>query len=1018
MDQTDDARPPLMRIYTFGGITLEQLVSSPSDPTPRYQRIPHDVWQSRGPALTMLKILVSCPVLSARQATQEELIDAIWTEDDQQKMGDVEKALRSAASILRKVLTPEGSTESLLLVIPGTSGESTIYKLVGQDRLWIDADHFETLVARAIRTSDVQAVQPLWQEAKHVYQGTFLDSNRYQDWSQARRESLHADYRRLVLYLADLYLRSGEVQMAGELLEPFVALYPTDEDALCALMSVLEHQGSYHAAWQLYRRARGQEGPQDQQLSHRLHAIAKRIRERLRTPAQPLLMRSHIDWGEAPQAETLYGRSKELEQLETWIVQNHARLVAVVGMAGIGKTSLVVNLVEQVKSAFECILWRSLHNAPSLRTLLAQCLTFFSPEQAADMPTDEATQITMLLRLLQQHRCLLILDGMESLFQPGTYAGTYREGYTGYGTLLSQAGEARHQSCILLISRELPREMVLLEEKYADVHTYQIDGLSPEEGWHLLQKLGMQGTEGAMLVQTYAGNPLLLKLVVRSIHEMFQSDVARFLHNGIVVIDEVREVLDTQWGSLSLQEQDLLSTIVREPEGITLTMLQETCESEVEKRVIVKILRSLQLRSLMKLGATGIALSKVLRAYIVERFAPDHQVMLTTSTFSSFARIAMPNEPETTLELDGVELLDKSRRHMLWQTGSLDSTHTFVLPDTLSRRQALMTVLIGVSGVVMGIPTTVSLSSLGDEVLPYCAANIASAWTLANGNRHDMFHAKTVVASYLPLLTDVARRPSSYQTMAADLATQCYRLEAILGYHTENLSVAEQKAKKAVTYSRMANNPNLLVTSLVLHALISYYTDRPEMALEKCLEASQYLHQVTHAVRSYLYRMQAACLAQLDQEEEALTTLDLAHEMFLKHPASEKPFVHAAHDQFELYLWDGITHMHLGQYDKASQALEQVDPHNAYAVLPPRVRTGFLNNLVFMELRRTAETRDMERCITLWTEAMRQAVVLKSELRFQEAYRAYNEMMIAFPGESRVKQLRRTIRRWDHHEDE
>jgi DNA-binding SARP family transcriptional activator len=290
-----DSSPPLMRIYTFGGITIEQLVPDPSDPIPRYQRIPHEVWQSRGPALSMLKILISRPALAARQATQEELIDAIWTEDEQGKMGDVEKALRAAASVLRKVLTPEGSSESLLLVIPGTGGESTIYKLARQDRLWLDADYIESLVARAIRTPDIQAVLPLWQEASSLYRGGFLENNRYQDWSHARRESLHADYRRLVLYVADVYLRSGDVRIAGELLEPFVSLHPTDEDALGLLLLVLEHQEQYHAAWRLYRRAREQEGQQDQQISPRLHAIAKRIREHLLTPAQPIHVRAHTN---------------------------------------------------------------------------------------------------------------------------------------------------------------------------------------------------------------------------------------------------------------------------------------------------------------------------------------------------------------------------------------------------------------------------------------------------------------------------------------------------------------------------------------------------------------------------------------------------------------------------------------------------------------------------------------------------------------------------------------------------
>ena len=257
----------------------------------------------------------------------------------------------------------------------------------------------------------------------------------------------------------------------------------------------------------------------------------------------------------------------------------------------------------------------------------------------------------------------------------------------------------------------------------------------------------------------------------------------------------------------------------------------------------------------------------------------------------------------------------------------------------------------------------------------------------------------------------IANQASSYQKIAANQAAQCYRLQAILGYHLESLIVAENHAKNAVTFSRLADDPNLLVTSLVLHALIHHYMGRPAKGLEKCEEANLYLDQTTYAVRSYLYRTQAVCQAQLDQENEALTSLHLAYDNFFKHPASEKPFVHAAHDQFELSLWDGITRHHLGQHAIAQEILEKVNP--LVPGIPERVRTGFLNNLVFAEVRMSPERRDMERSITIWTEAVKSAIDLKSELRFGEARQAYDHMLVAFPGEQRVKSLKGIIKHWD-----
>jgi tetratricopeptide (TPR) repeat protein len=301
------------------------------------------------------------------------------------------------------------------------------------------------------------------------------------------------------------------------------------------------------------------------------------------------------------------------------------------------------------------------------------------------------------------------------------------------------------------------------------------------------------------------------------------------------------------------------------------------------------------------------------------------------------------------------------------------------------------------------------MTSTTEEILNFCARDISRCWELGKGNGNEIILARSAISSYIPTLISIATKESPYQALAADQTAQCYRLEAILGYHLESLSIAEEKAKNAVTYSKIAGDPNLIVTSLVLQALIYYYMDRPEKGLEKCQEASLHLNQASHAVHSYYYRTQAACLAQIGQETAALTSIDQAHENFMKHPKSEKPFMHAAHDRFELALWDGITRCHIGQHSTALQSLESANPFSKN--IPERIRTGFLNNLVLTQLQ--SDDRDIEQCISTWTEAMKSAIDLKSELRFTEATQAYKGMIVAFPREQKIKQLRPLIRRWD-----
>lgn len=156
-------------------------------------------------------------------------------------------------------------------------------------------------------------------------------------------------------------------------------------------------------------------------------------------PAEQPLQRRE-DWGTAPDVSVFYGRQTELADLERWVVSDRCRLVAVLGMGGMGKTTLVTKLAQWIKNEFAYVLWRSLLNAPPLADILSDALKFLSDQQMLDLPDDPGRQISQLITLLRERRCLLILDNAETILQPGGRAGHYRAGYDAYGQLLRQPG--------------------------------------------------------------------------------------------------------------------------------------------------------------------------------------------------------------------------------------------------------------------------------------------------------------------------------------------------------------------------------------------------------------------------------------------------------------------------------------------------------------------------------------------------------------------------------------------------
>lgn len=192
------------------------------------------------------------------------------------------------------------------------------------------------------------------------------------------------------------------------------------------------------------------------------------------------------DWGEAIDVSVFYGRTEELATLETWIQTDHCRLVAVLGMGGIGKTALAVKIAQQLQEQFEYIIWRSLRNAPPLETLLGELVSFLSGGK------ESKPEIRLLLQCLRSSRSLIILDNVETILRSGECAGQYRTGYENYGQLFRLIGETAHSSCLILTSREKPVEVAALEGIELSVRSLPLKG-SPEAAQKLIQAKGLSG---------------------------------------------------------------------------------------------------------------------------------------------------------------------------------------------------------------------------------------------------------------------------------------------------------------------------------------------------------------------------------------------------------------------------------------------------------------------------------------------------------------------------------------------
>jgi WD40 repeat protein/transcriptional regulator with XRE-family HTH domain len=334
------------------------------------------------------------------------------------------------------------------------------------------------------------------------------------------------------------------------------------------------------------------------------------------------------DWGEAPAVHGFVDRAEELRALRAWVLDEGCRLVAVLGIGGIGKTALAARLAQDVAPTFQRLYWRSLRDALPSGDWLAGAIGFLSDQRLVALE-GEAARLAALLRLLRERPGLLVLDNFETVLEPGEREGRYRAGYEGYGRLLRAIGEGRHRSCLVLTSREAPPE--LAELGGGMVRTLQLGGLGVADGQVLLadKQLAGSDTDWAALVGHFGGNGLALKVVGERIREVFGGDLGAFLDEAgsQTVFGGIRRLLAEQLARSSALEQDVLRVLAVAREPVALAELLAVLGSRVGRGPLLEAVEGLRRRSLVEraemAGAAAFTLQSVVLEYVTDRLVDE-----------------------------------------------------------------------------------------------------------------------------------------------------------------------------------------------------------------------------------------------------------------------------------------------------------------------------------------------------------------------------------------------------------
>ena len=322
--------------------------------------------------------------------------------------------LRQAISLLRKAIREED--QAIIFADReqvGIQPQANLRVDLLEFSTWMQTAYNHYKNSHGLGTVNIYALK----KAIQLYKNPFLDryqlniSPLFDEWLLITREKFDTLAVEGLAYLANYYTRRDEKTNAIKLLRKIIHIMPWDESAHYQLIQLLAQDQQWSAAQKQYASL-------VQYLKNDLNvnpdpktvALFEQVRAQSLSilPSEPHEKPIH---NLSLITNRFVGREKELSKISEWVANPAQRLINILGMGGVGKTRLALEIAHEQVGIFQqgvFVVW--LRNIDSLDGFISEI-----GKALALHFSDQTTKNQQILDYCRHKHLLLLLDNLDEL---------------------------------------------------------------------------------------------------------------------------------------------------------------------------------------------------------------------------------------------------------------------------------------------------------------------------------------------------------------------------------------------------------------------------------------------------------------------------------------------------------------------------------------------------------------------------------------------------------------------------